>query len=265
MNETAVMINDMTTLDTFFTSLGVFVTGFAISFAFVGIFIYQPGEAKEYEPEYEEKYREDFEELESKDLSDDFVKSLATKYLREETPNGEVIMCYSKDTESYHYWCDDKNIKFLTLDAVSHKYALENDCKVLCVNYKEEFEKAVEKVNKYLEDKNKKNDEIEGAKQDDEDVKRNVFAKFKSYNTVNKDTSDDKNKESVQVERCNKFRYKGKLSEWVDESTKEKDKLEVKEISLTEWLRNSKPAEKEGENIVLKTEDSNELETKKEK
>ena len=93
----------------------------------------------------------------------------------------------------------------------------------------------------------------------------NVFAKFKSYNTVNKDTSDDKNKESVQVERCNKFRYKGKLSEWVDESTKEKDKLEVKEISLTDWLRNSKPAEKEGENIVLKTEDSNELETKKEK
>lgn len=264
MNVTADMINEPGVLDTFFTALGVVMTGLAAGFAVVGIFIYKPVE--EEEPTYEEKYREEFEELEEKELSDEEVKSLSEVYLREETPKGDVVMCYNSDTEAYHYWCDDKSIKFLTLDAVAHKYAIENDCKAVCVNYKEEYERAREKVLKHLEDKKNGVKESEDKKDEEkEDEKKSVFAKFKSYNTVNKETtSDDKNKESIQVEKCNKFRYKGKLSDW-DSLCQEKDKKkeEKKEVTLTDWLRNNKSDENETENVELKTTEKDE--TKKEK
>lgn len=259
MNVTADMINEPGVLDTFFTALGVIMTGFATGFAFVGLFIYKPVE--EEEPTYEEKYREEFEELEEKELSDEEVKSLSEVYLREETPNGDVAMCYNNDTEAYHYWCDDKSIKFLTLDAVAHKYAIENNCRAVCVNYKEEFERARGKVLKHFEDKKNRVEDIEEEK-DDKKEKKSVFAKFKSYNTVNKETtSDDKNKESIQVEKCNKFRYKGKLSDWDSLcKKKERKKEEKREVSLTDWLKNLKSQENDSENVELKT-----TEKKKEK
>ena len=264
MNATAAadLINELGVLDTFFTTLGAVITGLAAGFAVVGLFIYNPMEEEELT--YEEKYREEFEELEKKELSDEELKRLSEVYLREETPNGEVVLCYSNDTEAYHYWCDDKSIKFLTLDAVAHKYAIENDCKAVCVNYKEEYERARDKVLKHLEDKKNGVEEIEEEIEEEKEVK-SVFAKFKSYNTVNKETtSDDKNKESIQVEKCNKFRYKGKLSEW-DSLSREKDskEKEKKEVSLTDWLRNRKTDDKDTENIELKTIEKDEK--KKEK
>ena len=263
---TADMINEGI-VDTFFTVLGVLVTGLAAGFTVVGVFIYKPVE--EEEARYEEKYREEFEELEEKELDDDTVKSLCEKYLSEETPNGEVVMCYDKDNESYNYWCDDKSIKFLTLDAVAHKYAIENDCRALCVNYKDEYEKAREKVLKHIEEKKKKDEKKEEI-EEEESVKKSVFAKFKSYNTVNDEVAaDDKNKESIQVEKCNKFKYKGKLQDW-KEMQEKKGKNEEKDettMSVSEWLRrkNANILEKREENIKLNTKDKNEEERKKEK
>lgn len=262
---TADMINEPGIVDTFFTVLGVLVTGLAAGFTVVGVFIYKPVEDEE--PRYEEKYREEFEELEEKDLDDDTVKSLCEKYLSEETPNGEVVICYDKDNESYNYWCDDKSIKFLTLDAVAHKYAIENDCRALCVNYKDEYEKAREKVLKHIEDKKKKDEKKEEI-EEEESEKKSVFAKFKSYNTVNDEVAaDDKNKESIQVEKCNKFKYKGKLRDWKELQEKKEDKEEKDEttMSVSEWLRSKKSVEKREENIKLNTKDKNEEERKKEK
>ena len=269
MNATADLINKPGVLDTFFTVLGVLVTGLAAGFTVVGVFVYNPPKEEEEEDLYEDKYKEEFEELEEKELSDEFVKGLSNVYLTEETPAGNVVMCYDKDTECYNYWCDNKNVYFLSLDAVAQKYAIDNDCKALCVNYKLEVEKAEEELKENKERK-KEVEEIEEEK----DEKPSVFAKFKSYNTVNKkEASDDKQSDSVQVEKSNTFKYKGKIYEWENRSKSCEDKKLSKNdsLSLIDWLKKKKEVLKDEtkedssseENVQLKTNDK--VESKKEK
>lgn len=274
MNMTGDLISEPSALDTFFTVLGVLVTGFAAGFTVVGVFVYNPPKEDEDEEEeelYEDKYQEEFEKLEEKELKEDFVKSLVNKHLTEETPDGEVIMCYNKEMDCYNYWCDNKGVSFMNLDAVAQKYAIDNDCKALCVNYKKEVKKAEEKLKerdeaKKLEAEDNKDNE---KKEEEKEKKKSVFAKFKSYNTVNKETTAEGEEEdtSVQVESANKFRYKGKLSE-LKKTQGEKENIPVKErVSLTDWLRKNKSDKKdeetEKENIELKTIEKEE--TKKEK
>lgn len=237
MNVTADMIIEPGMVDSFFTVFGVLVTGLVTSFTVVGLCIYKPEE----EVPYEKKYHDEFAELEARDMTEDEVKGLSKIFIEDETPKGVVKMCYSYDTDSYHYWCDDKGISFLYLDAIAQKYAIENDCKKVCVDYKEEYDKAVERVKEYLEKKDNNEEEDSTEEEDEEDKKRSVFAKFKSYNTVNKEqTSDDKKKESIQVENANKFRYKGKLVEWSDPEEEVKDEKQLEKLSLSDWLRNRK-------------------------
>ena len=270
MNATADLINKPGVLDTFFTVLGVLVTGLAAGFTVVGVFVYNPPKEEEEEDLYEDKYSEEFEELEEKELTDDFVKGLSSVYLTEETPEGQVVMCYDKDTECYNYWCDDKNVYFLNLDAVAQKYAIDNDCKALCVNYKLEVEKAEQELK---EKKEKKREEVEEI-EEEKDEKPSVFAKFKSYNTVNKkEASDDKEGNSVQVEKSNTFKYKGKIYEWENQSKACEDKKSSKNdsLSLSEWLKKKKEDQEDEtkedssseENVELKTNDK--VESKKEK
>ena len=82
------LISEPSALDTFFTVLGVLVTGLAAGFTVVGVFVYNPPKEEEEEEElYEDKYQEEFEKLEEKELKEDFVKSLVNKHLTEETPD----------------------------------------------------------------------------------------------------------------------------------------------------------------------------------
>lgn len=246
MNTTTTTLEEMSykeMTDVFFTVLGICVSGLVAGFTMVGVFIYKP----EVEKPYREKYHDEFEDMEERDMSVDEIKGLSEKYLEEETPKGVVKMCYDNESECFKYWCEDKSISYMILDAVAQKYAIENDCKAICIDYKEEFYKAIDRVNKHNKEKEeKKKKENEDDKKEDEDDdknKRNVFAKFKSYNTVNKkQVSDDKEKQSIQVDKCNKFRYKGKLSEF-DEMKVNKKKEESNDnekLSMADWLRNRK-------------------------
>jgi hypothetical protein len=270
MNATADLINKPGVLDTFFTVLGILVTGLAGGFTVVGVFIYKPPNEEDEEDEeedlYENKYSEDFEELEEKELSDDFMKGLCNVYLTEETPEGNVVMCYDKETECFNYWCDDKNVNFLNLDAVAQKYAIDNECKALCVNYKLEVEKATQELN----EKKEVVEEIEEEK----DENPSIFAKFKSYNTVNKNVlSNNKQSDSVQVEKSNTFKYKGKIYEWENQSKSNEDKKSCSNdsLSLIDWLKKKKEDLKDEseqdssseENVQLETTDK--VESKKEK
>lgn len=263
MNVTADMIIEPGMVDSFFTIFGVLVTGLVTGFTVVGLCVYKPH--VEEETPYEQKYYEEFDELETRDMTEDEIKGLAEVFIEDETPKGVVKMCYCHDTEGYHYWCDDKSISFITLDAVAQKYAIDNDCKKVCVNYKEEYDKAVERVKEYQEEKARKEAEGDDEKEEEEEEekKKSVFAKFKSYNTANKEqASDDSEKMSIQVEKANKFRYKGKLEEWSDpKEVKTEEKNE--KMSLSDWLRDRKSEDdnKSEENDTIDKDD----ELKKEK
>jgi hypothetical protein len=230
-------LKDFLLANTFVTSFGIIVTGIALSFISVAYFVYEQPEYDEHELSYEEQYYEEFCDMEIQQLSDDRLKELSEIYIREQTPICEVIMCYDSDDEHFKYWCNDKNIKFLVLDAVAHKYAIDNNAKAICVNYKEEYEKAVETAK--TDYNNMKNKPVEK-----EDKKASVFAKFKSYNTANKKTSRVSNNHiSILTEKCNRFKLCGSIENWEDlnkQRIRMNDIKQSKNITVSEWLKKNK-------------------------
>jgi hypothetical protein len=158
--------------------------------------------------EYEHSYYAEFEALEEKDHTKDFLKVLGRNWINEDTPVGEVIMTYNSDSESFWYYADHRNIPYRVLDSVAHRFAIKNDCKSVCVNYKEEFEKG-------------KNAILASMKCDNENAvpqnngHKKHFAVFKSYNTKK---GYNKKNNYIITENANRFTYKGPTSEWNDQN-----------------------------------------------
>ena len=167
--------------DVFFTSIGVFVTSLVASFTMVGIMMGQPhsnwkqkedDSDEEDELPFIQRFYEEFNELEGKDLDDDEKKKLLTSFLEMETDNSEkVIIRWNNDRNSFDFWSDNKNITYLELDACAQKYAIDNDCKSVVVNYKQEYDDAVKawiKENKPEEYEGAEEDSESGSDSDDE-------------------------------------------------------------------------------------------------
>lgn len=163
------------------------------------------------------------------------VYNLRFKTIREPSPDGDdVIMTYNSDSGTFWYYCDNKDgIKFNTLDALARKFAIEHNCKCVCVNYKEELDKAFHSVDysAVLKQLKKNNKIAAGAAAVDADSggaasasSKNIYATFKTYNKTrnnnddNVDTSPGKMKKHI----TNRFSYKGKLSEYKPFEEKEK-------------------------------------------
>ena len=151
---------------------------------------------------YESKYYDAFTELENDTLTDNDKKQLANSYVKELTDNDYVIiMSYSFQDESFHYW-GENNIPFSTLDSAAQLYAIENKCKSICVDYRAEIDKASEKIE---ENKNYQKKIISEAPD-------SPFASFKKYNMT---TSRAIKNTSIIPEKCNHFRRKGTVDEWI--------------------------------------------------
>ncbi len=150
--------------------------------------------------DYELEYYDDFETLE--DVNYDRSELLKLKFndITEETPLGGVIMMYNVHTESFFYYTDIRNISYKYLDTVARKFAIENNCKGICINYRDQFNKGKEK---YIENQ-------ENQTEEDDDKMKKVYAKLKSYNK--KDSKKDK--KCIITENANRFTYKGKLKEY---------------------------------------------------
>lgn len=214
------------TLDTFFTGLGVLVSGFFVGLVAVATLVYKPSfqEAEEEIP-YEQKYYEDFSYLEERELEDDEISGLKEKFVCETTPFGDVIICYNNDQESFDVWHDDRNIPFMVLDAVAQHYAIEHDVKAICVDYKHEYDQAVAKMKKAKEQKESNDDdkkENKEGKQSD-----SVFANFKDYNVASEKSKSVDNK--IVTDKCNRFRRVGDIKEWHDIHDKENQDTDDKE------------------------------------
>jgi hypothetical protein len=149
----------------------------------------------------------------------------------ENTPLGNVIMYYDKSRETFIYY-SDSNIPYRYLEAISRKYVTMNDCKQIHVDMDQEIKDAQEKLEqkRQEEEEKKKQLELEQHKSDENhsstNVKKDVFAKLKKYNTntslkssgiptdnksVSKKNIQENNKPMILKENANRYSCEGKL------------------------------------------------------
>lgn len=149
--------------------------------------------------EYKKKYYDELSLLENKDYSVEELKQLTNKILKEDTSYGVVHMFYNVDNETFNYYCDDKNISYIFLDAIARKYAITYDCKCICVNFREEWKKAKKVAYEEQEKKEaqeKESQEKEG--QEKNNKKKSIFAQYKSYEKTPRVTNNRKNTKNTK-------------------------------------------------------------------
>jgi len=115
------------------------------------------------------------------------LDKLKNNFIIEKTPLGNVLMFYNNKKESFEYYSDN-SMPYRFLEVVGRKYVLTFNCRFLYVD----MEKELEKYEKKLKDeKEKQEKEKENEKEEIPEIlssdtkttpKKNVFAKFKSYN-----------------------------------------------------------------------------------
>jgi hypothetical protein len=175
-----------------------------------------------------------------KELSRDFVikqrlERLKNCYIIEYTPFGNVLMIYDTERESFKYYSDN-TIPYRYLEVVGRKYVKQFNCRPIFVDMEEELNLAEGKIVKERKEKEEKDEENKKRKEEaiknnkPNDDKKNVFAKFKSYNkeagtghvnTVappknsisNIQTTKKQENECILLkERANRYTYEGKFA-----------------------------------------------------
>jgi hypothetical protein len=104
-------------------------------------------------------------EMETRDLNQTEIENLRLKTVESESPYGKIIMTYNNDTDSFWWYSEAQQhscyIPYKILDTIARRFAITHNCKQICVNYKEEWEKERQLV---LEDIQKKQIEAEENK-----------------------------------------------------------------------------------------------------
>lgn len=93
---------------------------------------------------YSNKYFDELSSMPSAELSEAEIKNLRQFIIEDETPYGKISMTYNSDTESFWWFSDSEHSPYITyiiLDTVARLFAITYNCKQICVNYKEEWEK----------------------------------------------------------------------------------------------------------------------------
>ena len=236
-NNTITQTNDFIQLYDLFSICSLLATSFCIAFSLVGSTIYtrvgehenffdddvsdEDEEEEEKKEEYDHLYYDELDNLEDRVLEKEDLEKLANVVVREKTPNGEVIMTYNHNSESFCYYCDDKNVKYMVLDAVARKFTIDNNCKSICVNYKAEFEKAKVAILADQVTSTVTVDPTLDAEVPPPVVKKSIYAKFKNYNSNKKKedattttTTTNANKSEkiyILTEKANRFTNKGRI------------------------------------------------------
>jgi DNA repair exonuclease SbcCD nuclease subunit len=177
-------------------------------------------EASDEEEDYCTRYYEEFQALATRVLTDDELLNLNTKIVREYVAEKvEVILTYDKNTETFWYYTDKlKDVSYDMLETVARKFAIENDCKAICLASTEAQSEAEEAQSEAEE---AQSEAAPASTEVSEAAPASVFAKFKSYNTGFKGAPPNFTSVVKVVEQMNHFRYKGKLSDY-DATTKKK-------------------------------------------
>ena len=173
---------------------------------------------------------------------DERLDKLKNSFIMEKTPLGNVLMLYNNKRGSFEYYSDN-TIPYRYLEPVSRKYVKTFACRPIYFDMEEELKN----YGKKLEDKEKEEKEKEELEKrileekrilDEKNMtvtmvaepKKNVFAKFKSYNKEagtghvniaappknsipnNKVTEGNSDEKVLLKENANRYSYEGKLS-----------------------------------------------------
>jgi len=152
-------------------------------------------EIKREEIKYENKYLEKYNKISNNELLEndktyqtDFLKNLKNNYIIEQTPLGNVAMCFNIDKDSFVYY-SDSTIPYRFLETIARKYVIVHNCKQIFINMDQELEK----YQKRKENESKKEVEHENTSvnviSNSSKKSSSVFANFKSYNTDSKTPS----------------------------------------------------------------------------
>lgn len=162
------------------------------------------------------------------------LEKLKVCYVMEYTPSGNVLMIYDKERETFKYYSDN-TIPYRYLEVVGRKYAKQFGCRRIFVDMEEELKIAeekwekerIEKADREEKERMLKEEAIKNQKPIEQ--KKNVFAKFKSYNKEagtghvntapppknsipNKLTEKQENEKILIKERANRYTYEGKFA-----------------------------------------------------
>jgi hypothetical protein len=174
-------------------------------------------------------------------MAEDDLGALSAKSIEEETPVGLVRMEYDRDTETFRYYTDARNIHYKILDTVARSFCLAHDCPQICVHYKDEFDRAkAEAVAALRKADNDSVDGDDGADGDDEKGEddpasptkhSSVFASFKSYNT--RASKPVRSRTRILTENANRFSFAGTLKDRATARDGETSKAVATDPSLT--------------------------------
>jgi hypothetical protein len=192
------------------------------------------------EPVYESQYFKQLEDMPDLPLSQDELTRIGHHVLIEETPKGIVHMGYNITTETFDYYTDHfVDVTYEMLDTVARLFAITFHCKQVCVNYREEVRKGEQNMLSEIEfDKLKK--EIEERKvKNSSNKERSVFASFKNYNKNVGSSGNVSKKYYIVTEKANRFKYKGKISDYekAQKKTAEEATVNCVRISYSDYKR----------------------------
>ena len=153
------------------------------------------------------------------------IEGLGNCCVLEHTPLGNVVMLYDKVRETFKYYSDN-TIPYRYLEVVARKYVKQFNCRPIFVDMDEEIQLA-EKQNQERKEK----EELDKKKKEEKPIeeKKNVFAKFKSYNKEagtghvntgappknslpNKSKNDKPDADYILKNNANRYTYEGRLA-----------------------------------------------------
>jgi hypothetical protein len=175
-------------------------------------------EIYEYDP-YLFEYLDEFNQLKSSVLSVDFLNSLKYKFLKHNTPKGEIIMSYNHLCNNFDYYCKKSNvIDFNYLDVVARIYVVKNDCKHIYVDKCENYDYGLD-VDDSVDDS-----VVDSVTTNDDATKKKESAIF-----YNKSNNNVKSCESIDYV-SNKYKYKGTIEEFYSYCTSNNYKIHYNDL-----------------------------------
>jgi len=180
------------------------------------------------------KATSDFAKQARQFIIDEQLKKYKTRFIIELTPLGNVLMFYNHDKLAFDYYSDSA-IPYRFLETVARKYVIIYKYRPLYIDMEEELKDYEKKLNDAANANANaiKSENIADGKQD---VKKNIFAKFKSYNKeagtgkvntapppknsipqnrmmVSSSSSVNSNSDKILLkEKSNRYSYQGKFA-----------------------------------------------------
>lgn len=185
-----------------------------------------------------DKLKKDAEDLAYDFTVQEHLKRLKNCFIMENTPQGNVLLIYDLDRGSFKYYSDN-TIPYRYLETVGRKYVKQFNCRPIFVDMEEELrlsedkwdkEKEKERLEKEEKEKRLKEAVLNPTSASTVVEKKNVFAKFKSYNKEagtgkvssaappknsipNQKISEKQENEKVLLkEKANRYTYEGKMA-----------------------------------------------------